>query len=186
MTDLSPLLGTALTSFAATNLDSLAVLAPTLWATAGARQRLRTAIGSVLGSALVLACAALAACGLSSLPPTWIRWVGLLPLLLGLHHLFRRGRSTAQVPEAPSCTGLFGGAALTVAMGADNVAVLGPLLRVLGAEGGTTLAAVHTLLFTTCLSAVALTPGLLHRGHHMIQPAAACLTIAVGARILAG
>ena len=186
MAAFSPLLGTALTSFAATNLDSLAVLAPMVWATASTAQRLRTVIGSVIGSALVLACAALAASGLSAVPPSWIRWVGLLPMSLGLRHLLKRRRSAARIPEAPSCTSLFGSAAVTVAMGSDNVTVLGPLLRILGTGGGSTLIAVHILLFTTCSAALSLAPGLLRRGHHMIQPAAAFLTIAVGARILAG
>ena len=90
--DVLALLGAAVTSFLATNLDALAILAPMLWSTRPGRRRYPVLIGCSVGNAAVLALALLTAAGLEVVPEDQLRWVGVVPIVMGVYRLVpRRG-----------------------------------------------------------------------------------------------
>lgn len=102
------LLGAAVTSFLATNLDGLAVLAPLLWSTPGGGRRVPVLFGCCVGNAVVLVLALVAAAGLSTVPENQMHWIGLLPIGIGVYRLVpRRGQgSTAALKSEADAPGL--------------------------------------------------------------------------------
>jgi cadmium resistance protein CadD (predicted permease) len=89
------LFGAAVTSFLATNLDALAILAPLVWLPPGGGRRLPVLIGCCVGNAAVLALAVLAGAGLGAVPDGQMHWVGLLPIGMGIYRLLPRRGSAA-------------------------------------------------------------------------------------------
>ena len=99
--DVLALLGAAVTSFLATNLDALAILAPMLWSTRPGRRRYPVLIGCSVGNAAVLALALLTAAGLEVVPEDQLRWVGVVPIVMGVYRLLpRRGSGGGRVRGA--------------------------------------------------------------------------------------
>jgi cadmium resistance protein CadD (predicted permease) len=125
--------GTAAVAFAATNVDDLVVLS-VLFAR---REPPGVAIvaGQALGFALLVAASLAVAGGLLALPEEVVGLLGLVPLALGIRGLVlaRRARDGGEAP--PAIAGVLGVASVTVANGADNVAVYAPLFATLGSGG---------------------------------------------------
>lgn len=120
----------ATAAFVATDVDDLALLV-VLFLAAGRGERpghREIVAGQYLGFAALLALGAAGAAGLALVPRAWARWVGLVPIAMGVWSLLRRGSVAAPVPLGMSLPGVI---ALTVACGADNVSVTVPLFHAL-------------------------------------------------------
>ncbi|GLY20421.1 cadmium resistance transporter [Micromonospora sp. NBRC 101691] len=129
MTDpLSTAAGAAVV-FAATNVDDIVVLTVLFVAAraTGRPRRWQIVAGQYAGIAALVAVAAIAAVGLLVVPEPWTGLLGLLPVALGVRALLRRDDD-----EAPAVVGgLAGVAGVTIANGADNIAVYVPVFRTL-------------------------------------------------------
>jgi cadmium resistance protein CadD (predicted permease) len=123
-------------AFVATNLDDLAVLVAYL--ASGRVTRGQAVAGQVVGMGLVLALSAAVAFGAGWVPVEWLRWIGLLPLAIGIKQLgqallrWRRGTDSTSPAISPDSTPLGGGgpwsgiatiALLVLANGGDNASV---------------------------------------------------------------
>jgi cadmium resistance protein CadD (predicted permease) len=87
--------------------------------------------GQYLGFAALVAISFAAAAGLVALPDEAVGLMGLVPLALGAHGLLRARRDDGdELRDRPP--GTLGVAAITVANGADNVAVYAPLFATFG------------------------------------------------------
>lgn len=118
----------AIVLFAVTNIDDLIVLAlffaRARAAGTGGRGVL---LGQYLGFTTILAGCLAGALGAGQLPDRAIRYLGLVPILLGLWGLWglwARRRDTTQ--EAPRASSWWAIAGVTVANGGDNVGVYVP------------------------------------------------------------
>lgn len=111
MTSLWPLLLKAVAMFAVTNVDDLLVLAVFFGRTAGSRSAaLRVVLGQYLGFAAILAVSILGALGAGLLSESVIRYLGLLPLLLGLVAAWKTWRergSEGPDDETPEDAGIW-------------------------------------------------------------------------------
>ena len=121
---------TAAGAFLATNLDDLAVVTA-LFAITRSRGGLtvrQVVVGQYLAMALLVAVSLVSAAGLTALPDWTVGLLGLVPLALGLHGWWRIRSSDDD--EAPvRVGGVAGVTALTVANGADNIAIYSLLFR---------------------------------------------------------
>ncbi|OON28600.1 cadmium transporter [Micromonospora sp. Rc5] len=114
--------------FAATNIDDVVVLT-VLFVAARSTGRPRPGhivAGQYLGIGALVAAAAVAAAGLLVVPDPWTGLLGLLPIALGVRALL--ARSDDDGPPAV-VGGLLGVAGVTIANGADNIAVYVPVFR---------------------------------------------------------
>ncbi|MEV0329922.1 cadmium resistance transporter [Micromonospora echinospora] len=129
MTDpLSTAAGAAVV-FAATNVDDIVVLTVLFVAarTTGRPRRWQIVAGQYAGIAALVGVAAIAAVGLLVVPEPWTGLLGLLPVALGVRALLRRDDD-----ETPAVVGgMAGVAGVTIANGADNIAVYVPVFRTL-------------------------------------------------------
>ncbi|MFI7077427.1 cadmium resistance transporter [Micromonospora sp. NPDC049903] len=183
------LLGTATVAavvFAATNIDDIVILTVFFVAarTTGRPRVGQIVTGQYLGiGALVLASAVVAA-GLLVVPDEWTGLLGLLPIALGVRALLRRDDDE----PPPVVAGVVGVAAVTIANGADNVAVYVPVLRTLGLADAAVFGLVFAGLVAVWCVAGAWLGGhprvtrLVERAGHWLVPT---IFIAVGVVILA-
>lgn len=174
--------------FAATDVDDLVVLT-TLFALArggrgpSARQ---IVLGQYLGIGTLVAASALAAFGLLLIPDDYTRFLGLVPLVLGLWMLVRRSEGGHALPARMGAPGIAG---ITVANGGDNVAVYVPFFT--SAGGGALplivlVFAVMTGLWCAAAYALGTRPRVLaaiERHEHWFVPV---VFIALGTVILLG
>jgi cadmium resistance protein CadD (predicted permease) len=136
--------------FAGTDVDDLIVLTLLfLAARAGGRPRpWQIVVGQYAGIATLVAVSALAALGLTLVPDRWVGLAGLLPLGIGVWGLIQavraRGEDEQPLPTVP--TGVLPIAALTIANGADNIAVYTPVFRTLGTADTLLMIAIFALL----------------------------------------
>ncbi|WDZ84181.1 cadmium resistance transporter [Micromonospora cathayae] len=145
---MTELFGTAVGAavvFAATDVDDIVVLT-VLFVTARTTARPRSwqiVAGQYAGIGVLVAASAVAAAGLLVVPEPWPGLLGLLPIALGVRALLRRDDD-----EAPAVvSGAWGVAGVTIANGADNVAVYVPVFRTLDAAD----AAVFLLVFVVAI-----------------------------------
>jgi cadmium resistance protein CadD (predicted permease) len=117
-------------AFASTNIDDLFVL---LGFFANPKLKARHVVaGQYLGIAALVAAALVGALLTLAVPDRYIGYLGVLPILIGVWHLWSAWHSTddpGEVQTPTSCalgTG-FATAAVTVANGSDNIAVYVPL-----------------------------------------------------------
>lgn len=136
------LLGVAAASFAATNIDNLAVTTAQYSAAPPKRVR-RTTTGQLLGFAVVTAAAAAA---LFEVPTRWIGLLGLVPLILGVRGLVALVRSHGAPDDRrwPVAAGVTTAALVTIGVGGDNLAVYIPLFK----EHSVVAGAVVVVCFT--------------------------------------
>jgi cadmium resistance protein CadD (predicted permease) len=120
-------------AFAATNLDDLVVL--TAYLAAGRVTRSEAIRGQVAGMAAVMALSMVGAMGTVLIPPRLLPWLGLLPVGIGLSHLWRAWifwRSGAPKETKPpsrrnASAGTLTIALLVLANSGDNLGVYIPL-----------------------------------------------------------
>ena len=139
----------AVAMFAGTNIDDIVVLTVLLVASAsqGRPRAWQIVAGQYAGLITLVAISVVAALGLVIVPEDWVGLLGLLPLSLGVWGLIR-GLRSGDEDEAPVvATGMVGVAAITIANGADNIAVYTPVFRTLGAPQ----TAVTIAVFLICV-----------------------------------
>ena len=147
---------TAVAVFAGTNVDDLVVLTVLFLASraGGSPRGWQIWVGQYLGIGALVTISALGALGLTLVPDRWVRLLGLVPLALGGRGLIRTLRSGPTEERVGPARGLLPIAGLTIANGADNIAVYTPILRTADLTGGVVMAAVFALLIAVwCLVA---------------------------------
>ena len=139
----------AVAMFAGTNIDDIVVLTVLFVASAsqGRPRAWQIVAGQYAGLITLVAISVVAALGWVIVPEDWVGLLGLLPLSLGVWGLIR-GLRSGDEDEAPVvATGMVGVAAITIANGADNIAVYTPVFRTLGAPQ----TAVTIAVFLICV-----------------------------------
>ncbi|MFC4017696.1 cadmium resistance transporter [Micromonospora sp. GCM10011542] len=173
--------------FAATDIDDIVILT-LFFVTARATGRPRPwqiVAGQYLGIGALALASAVVAAGLLVVPDPWTGLLGLLPLALGVRALL-----DSDDDEAPAVvTGTLGVAGVTIANGADNVAVYVPVFRALGpADSGVFLLIFVLLIALWCAGAAWLgghprVVRLVERAGHWLVPT---IFIGIGLVILVG
>lgn len=171
----------AVAAFAATSVDDLLLVA-TFFAigTTAARHVVVAqfaAIGVLYGISALLAVLALA------MPADWLRWLGVVPVLLGLRQLARDVTADEQVPAG----GPIAVFAVTVAGGGDKLGTCVPLFAVLSGREVALIGvvfAVMTGLWCALAARVARQPALELAVKRYGRRAAPFVLIGIGALIL--
>jgi len=186
------MVATAAGVFAGTNVDDLIVLTVLfLAARASGRPRpWQIWAGQYAGIAVLVAVSVLAALGLALVPDRWVPLLGLVPVALGVRGLIGAVRRSPGDDEAPAVAGnALAVAGVTIANGADNIAVYTPVFRTIGPAGSVlTIAVFAVLVAVWCLASSWLGShrrviALVERYGHWLVP---LVFIAIGAVILAG
>ncbi|WP_245854712.1 cadmium resistance transporter [Micromonospora wenchangensis] len=188
MTDLLGDASGATAVFAATNLDDIVVLTVLFVAarSTGRPRPWQIVAGQYLGIAALVTAALVVAAGLLVVPDPWTGLLGLLPVALGVRALL--ARTDDDTPPAV-VGGLLGVAGVTVANGADNIAVYVPVFRSLDPATGLVYLLVFALLVAVWCGAAALLGGhprvvrLVGRAGHWLVPV---VFVAIGLVILVG
>ncbi|MBM0234672.1 cadmium resistance transporter [Micromonospora sp. STR1_7] len=183
------LLGTAAGAavvFAATDIDDVVIL--TLFfvsaRTTGRPRAWQIVAGQYLGIGALASASAVVAAGLLVVPDPWTGLLGLLPIALGIRALALRDGD--ETPTVVAST--LGVAGVTIANGADNVAVYVPVFRALGAADSAIFLLVFALLIAAWCAAAAWLGGhprvvrLVERAGHWLVPA---IFVGIGVVILA-
>lgn len=194
-------LGRAAGVFAVTNIDDLLLLALYFARATGAGRRaeLKVVAGQFLGIGAIVAIAVAGALGAGLLPGEALRWLGVLPLLLGLRAGWsvlsdHRRRTAVQDddehrPTGPPPVSVAGIALVTLANGGDNIGVYVPVFATSGTGaliGYALVFAVLTLVWCLAgrfLATRATVAQLLSRWGHLVLPV---VLIGIGVLILLG
>ncbi|QDG87053.1 cadmium resistance transporter [Pseudarthrobacter sp. NIBRBAC000502770] len=123
--------------FAATNIDDIVVLTVLFLASAKGRPRPWEIVGGqYLGFITLVGISVLAALGLTLVPDEWVGWLGLVPLAIGVVGLIRflRTRGEEEAEGSFTAVGLASVAGITIANGADNIAIYTPIFRTMGTQ----------------------------------------------------
>ncbi|MFJ6196518.1 cadmium resistance transporter [Micromonospora sp. NPDC092111] len=176
MTDLLGSAGGAAAVFAATNLDDIVVLTVLFVAAraSGRPRRWQIVTGQYLGIGALAAASAVVAAGLLVVPDPWTGLLGLLPIGLGVRALLARTDDDAPPAVVGSLLGVTG---VTIANGADNIAVYVPVFRSLDPGTGLVYLVVFAALVAIWCAAAALLGGhprvvrLVGRAGHWLVPA---------------
>ena len=191
MDDLPGRAGTAAALFAGTNVDDLIVLT-VLFLSAratGRPRRWQIWLGQYAGIGVLVAASAGAALGLTLVPDRWVPLLGLVPIALGLRGLIGALRRPPGEDSPPVAGNALAVAGVTIANGADNIAVYTPAFRTIGVAGTAVTVAVFAVLVAVwCLASSRLGAhrrviALIERHGHWLVP---LVFIAIGATILAG
>jgi len=116
-------------AFTATNIDDLVVLVVTYQASLQSRaESVRIAVGQYLGMSAVTLASLAVASGLASVDHRLVKWLGIIPITLGLVRLVRLVRSARagrgdRADVRPMRTGVLSVTLLVASLGSDNVAV---------------------------------------------------------------
>ncbi|MEW2432393.1 cadmium resistance transporter [Micromonospora sp. NPDC047644] len=140
---LSTAAGAALV-FAATDIDDIVILTLFFVAarTTGRPRPWQIVAGQYVGIGALALASAVVAAGLLVVPDPWTGLLGLLPIALGVRALRRSDED-----ETPTVvTGALGVAGVTIANGADNVAVYVPVFRALGPADSAVFLLIFVLL----------------------------------------
>lgn len=192
MGDLPGTVVTAAGVFAGTNVDDLIVLTVLfLAARASGRPRpWQIWAGQYAGIGVLVAVSVLAALGLALVPDRWVPLLGLVPVALGVRGLIGAVRRSPGDDEAPAVAGnALAVAGVTIANGADNIAVYTPVFRTIGPAGSVLTIAVFAVgvavwcLASSWLGSHRRVIALVERYGHWLVP---LVFIAIGAVILAG
>ncbi|MFI7597694.1 cadmium resistance transporter [Actinoplanes sp. NPDC049681] len=134
--------------FAGTNVDDIIVLTVLFLAAraTGKPKPWQVWVGQYAGIAALVAVSALAALGLTIVPDPWTGLLGLVPIALGVRGLIGALRSDGDATDTVTAGNAFAVAGVTVANGADNIAVYTPVFRTLGVSGSVTTVAVFAVL----------------------------------------
>ncbi|SCG58279.1 cadmium resistance transporter [Micromonospora zamorensis] len=183
MIDLLSTAGGAAVVFAATDIDDIVILTLFFVAarTTGRPHPWQIVAGQYLGIGALALASAVVAAGLLVVPDPWTGLLGLLPIALGVRAL----RASDDDVTPAVVTGTLGVAGVTIANGADNVAVYVPVFRALGAADSAVFLLVFVLLIALWCAAGAWLGGhprvvrLVERAGHWLVP-----TIFIGIGVL--
>ncbi|MET7962919.1 cadmium resistance transporter [Micromonospora zamorensis] len=183
MIDLLSTAAGAAVVFAATDIDDIVILTLFFVAarTTGRPRPWQIVVGQYLGIGALALASAVVAAGLLVVPDPWTGLLGLLPIALGVRAL----RASDDDVTPAVVTGTLGVAGVTVANGADNVAVYVPVFRALGAADSAVFLLVFVLLIALWCAAGAWLGGhprvvrLVERAGHWLVP-----TIFIGIGVL--
>jgi cadmium resistance protein CadD (predicted permease) len=136
----------SLTTFAATNIGDLVLLAILF----SKRVSMRRAIaGQSLGFAGIVAVSLTLLAGVLTIRQTWFRLIGILPVIIGIRHLLRRNGTGETLPANLSVLSIAG---IIFSDGADNVGIYLPFFAANRAHLGIILALYALLLPVWCLA----------------------------------
>ncbi|MGW4682826.1 cadmium resistance transporter [Micromonospora taraxaci] len=144
MIDLFSTAAGAAVVFAATDIDDIVILTLFFVAarTTGRPRPWQIVAGQYVGIGALALASAVVAAGLLVVPDPWTGLLGLLPIVLGVRALRRSDED-----DTPTVvTGTLGVAGVTIANGADNVAVYVPVFRALGVADSAVFLLVFVLL----------------------------------------
>ncbi|MGW0217196.1 cadmium resistance transporter [Micromonospora chokoriensis] len=144
MIDLFSTAAGAAVVFAATDIDDIVILTLFFVAarTTGRPRPWQIVAGQYVGIGALALASAVVAAGLLVVPDPWTGLLGLLPIALGVRALRRSDED-----DTPTVvTGTLGVAGVTIANGADNVAVYVPVFRALGVADSAVFLLVFVLL----------------------------------------
>ncbi|MET8199425.1 cadmium resistance transporter [Micromonospora taraxaci] len=144
MIDLFSTAAGAAVVFAATDIDDIVILTLFFVAarTTGRPRPWQIVAGQYVGIGALTLASAVVAAGLLVVPDPWTGLLGLLPIVLGVRALRRSDED-----DTPTVvTGTLGVAGVTIANGADNVAVYVPVFRALGVADSAVFLLVFVLL----------------------------------------
>lgn len=190
MDHLAGTLGAAVALFAGTNVDDLIVLTVLFLSSraTGRPRRWEIWTGQYTGIAALVGASALVAAGLAVVPDRWIGLLGLIPLLLGVRALIQTLRSGGDGGPPPAvATTALAVTGVTIANGADNIAVYTPVFRTIGVTDSLITGAVFAALVAVWCAAAARLGAhprivtLIERYGHWLVPA---VFIAIGLLIL--
>jgi cadmium resistance protein CadD (predicted permease) len=128
--DALAVMGLVAGSFAATNIDNLALLVG--WLLSGRGHPRRVLLGYLLGMSALLGVAFGFGYGANWVPTRYIGYLGVVPIVLGLRGLYGLRRANSSIPTAASPTAerafVISIATTQLVNGIDTVLVFGPLL----------------------------------------------------------
>ncbi|MEO3774254.1 cadmium resistance transporter [Micromonospora sp. B9E7] len=185
MIDLFSTAAGAAVVFAATDVDDIVILTLLFVAarTTGRPRPWQIVAGQYVGIGALALASAVVAAGLLVVPDPWTGLLGLLPIALGVRALRRSDEDVAPAVV----TGTLGVAGVTIANGADNVAVYVPVFRALGPADSAVFLLVFVLLIALWCAAGAWLGGhprvvrLVERAGHWLVPT---IFIGIGVVIL--
>ena len=155
----------------------------------GRPRRWQIWLGQYAGIGVLVAASAGAALGLTLVPDRWVPLLGLVPIALGLRGLIGALCRPPGEDSPPVAGNALAVAGVTIANGADNIAVYTPAFRTIGVAGTAVTVAVFAVLVAVwCLASSRLGAhrrviALIERHGHWLVP---LVFIAIGATILAG
>lgn len=172
----------AVGAFAGTNVDDVILLTVLFTASQTTGQPLKRQIwaGQFAGISLLVAAAVVAALGLTIVPDKWVGILGLVPMALGVRGLGEtiESRRTGAEPETPAlATGVVSVMSVTLANGADNIAIYTPMFRSLDAPDTlVTIAVFLVMVAIWCAAGMLLgahrhVTGFIERWGHWVVPA---------------
>jgi cadmium resistance transport/sequestration family protein len=135
--------------FVGTDVDDLVVLTVLFLSAraAGVRRPWRIWAGQYIGIGVLVLVSVLAALGLTLVPDRWVGLLGLVPIGLGGYGLYAAIRGRPDDDDPPTGTiGVLAVAGITIANGADNIAVYTPMFRTIGVGDGIVAVAVFAVL----------------------------------------
>ena len=132
-------IGTATLAFIATNIDDILLLTLLFSQVNATFRKIHIVAGHYLGFAAILALSLIGMAGALLLPRTVVALLGIIPILIGLYHIFRKSpgenEQLAEGLESLVTHNLFSGilsthtasvAAVTLANSADNLSIYVP------------------------------------------------------------
>lgn len=139
---------TAVTAFAGTNIDDI-FINTLLFAQADSPSRVRSVVaGKYLGIGALVLLSWLGVRGLQFLPQHHIRWLGIVPIALGIRAWLSARKTGGDAPETASPAGSLALSTMLITMGngADNIGVYIPLFAKYSATQMAATAAVFVLM----------------------------------------
>lgn len=152
--------------FAATNIDDIVVLTALFLASSKGKPRPWHIVGGqYTGFITLVGLSLLAALGLTIVPDEWVGLLGIFPLILGILGLIHGLKKDGDDDEnkLTEGLGLLGIAGITIANGADNIAIYTPVFRTM-APADTTV----TVIVFLALVAVWCALGKIIGTHHKV------------------
>jgi cadmium resistance protein CadD (predicted permease) len=115
-------LSASIATFAATNIDDAFLL--TFFFARRISTR-RIVAGQYIGFAAIIGLSLIGVGAALAIPPRWLHFLGIVPLVIGIRHLLRRRR--AEMADSRTIDGnIVSIAAITLSNGADNIGVYVP------------------------------------------------------------
>jgi cadmium resistance protein CadD (predicted permease) len=152
-------LGTAIVVFVSTNVDDIVLLAAFF---GGAIQARAVVAGQFIGMGVLTGASVAVAYAAVTVPDEWLRWLGVIPLIMGLYLLVqwwrRRGQPTPEDDDLQAEKRIEGRlhsqvlavAAVTLANGGDNLSVYIPVFANDLAAGSSYVAVFAILTAVWC------------------------------------